>query len=337
MELFHAGTSFGKRMRCHEMKIFCAGNMNGGRTGEVEIFGAGAKERVCSAKWDGYCDDGEHSTHEEPACGLGYEPDGEPMREGTLFEEGARNRLLSYADVDKIRGSFDFWMEDNGLPGRRLFLDSGAYSAMTRGAEINLDEYIRYIHEHHQRFFCYAALDVIGDWKATKINVDKMVDADLIPLPTYHQNSPIEVLHEYCERFDYLALGGMVPAPGKKELQAFLDRSFSVIKQYWPKKIHSFGVTSQWVLERYPFFSADSTSALLGGAMGRILLFENQKLRSRHWHKEQEHCTHAHVVDGLHAEGSQYLARRIHNIRVMLQYESYLTNLWKRRGITWND
>jgi hypothetical protein len=251
---------------------------------------------------------------------------------------GLCNRLLSYADMDKIKGAWDFWLNPD-LPGKKLFLDSGAFSAFTRGAVIDVAEYVDFIKKNEKELFCYAALDVIGDWEGTRANYEKMLELGVDPIPCYHYGSPLDELDRYCkDGVKYLALGGLVPhSRNRPKLQAHLDRCWGVLKKYFPIKVHAFGITSQWALDRYPFYSCDSTAAIMGGGMGRVLIFDNHQLKNSTWEKMGKRCRYPDLVDGLYKDGSQHLNRRIHNVRVMIEFEKYITDLWRMRGITWND
>ena len=258
------------------------------------------------------------------------------LLEGALCS-GLRNRLLSYADIENVAGTFRFWLSREPS-GKRLFLDSGAFSVFTRGAQINLDEYISYIKEHEKNLFCYAGLDVIDDPVGTRKNFEIMKKAGLNPVPTFHVGSSLSELELYCASCSYIALGGMVPLSRQKEtLQGFLDSCFSIVKKNWPIKVHAFGMTAQWLLERYPFYSCDSTTAFVGGGMGRVLSFDKGRLTSSVWQDQGKQGKTAGLVDNLNGDGSKHLARRIHNVRVMVRFEKHITDLWKKRGIEWQE
>lgn len=66
-----------------------------------------------------------------------------------------------------------------------LMLDSGAFSAHNIGAVISLEEYIEYCKGHGSIFEIQVALDVIGDGKTSKRNLDVMLDAGLKPMPVF--------------------------------------------------------------------------------------------------------------------------------------------------------
>ena len=62
-----------------------------------------------------------------------------------------------------------------GAQGFTWMLDSGAFSAKNSGAEINIDEYMGFLHKHGKVFTGgYVALDVLGDPVQTEKNLDIM-------------------------------------------------------------------------------------------------------------------------------------------------------------------
>ncbi|KKK88576.1 hypothetical protein LCGC14_2741760, partial [marine sediment metagenome] len=112
---------------------------------------------------------------------------------------------------------------------------------MTRGATIDLPRYCAYIKEHGEHLLPYAALDVIGDWKGSAKNLEFMQAEGLVPLPTFHFGGPEKELRRLLTVYDYIALGGVVGAT-RKTMQPFLDSCWRIIQDFWPIKIHIFGV-----------------------------------------------------------------------------------------------
>ena len=154
-----------------------------------------------------------------------------------------------------------------------IFMDSGAFSAKTQGVEINIDDYIQYLKRDGKYFISYATLDVIGDAEKTWENTKIMEDAGLNPLPVYHLGTPFKYLHK-CMEYDYFCLGGIAKARSNVRME-FLDEAFDEIcdDDGMPRnKIHGFGVTATAILRRYPFYSVDSTSWLMTGANGGVLI-----------------------------------------------------------------
>ena len=248
--------------------------------------------------------------------------------------KGIKHRLLSFADVKLLPGAFEFWLNATDVFKEAcLFLDSGAFSAFTRDAVIDLDEYIEYIKEHEEKLFCYSSLDVIDNPEGSKKNYKYMKSKGLNPLPVFHLGTDFKDLEEYCEKEEYIALGGMVPYTRRQDfLKRFLDTSWAIIKKYWPIKVHAFGVTSTWALTRYPFYSCDSTAAIVGGGMGRIVKFTGKGIVSRDWKSEGKKGNSGNLID---KDYSRHLTRRISNLRETRKFEKFLTDLWARRGISW--
>lgn len=157
--------------------------------------------------------------------------------------------------------------------GVKLFLDSGAFSAMTQKTEIDIEDYIAFVQKHEKSLHVYSNLDVIGDPQATWANQMIMEKRGLSPIPTFHYGSNIKWLKRLLKRYDYIALGGMVPIM-TKNLIPWLDdlfQNYICNAEGIPQvKIHGFGMTSLKLMFRYPWWSVDSTSWIVTGKLGMI-------------------------------------------------------------------
>jgi len=168
------------------------------------------------------------------------------------------------------------------VKGFKLFLDSGAFSAFTKGAKINLLDYINFIKANKTHIHIYANLDVIGNHEATRANQVKMEEAGLNPLPVFHLGSPMKDFEEYCEKYDYVAIGGMVPYHSKRKiLIPFLNHCFRIAKKH-KTKLHGFGMTDLNLVKAFPFFSVDSTSWKIGGWRPALYTFTSKKTLKRY-------------------------------------------------------
>lgn len=160
-----------------------------------------------------------------------------------------------------------------------IFMDSGAFSAFTRNSQVNLDDYIKFLHENKDKLDVYCCLDVLHNVEATWKNFEKMEKAGLHPLPVYHIGEDIKYLHR-CLEYDYFCLGGMALKSAPELRIPFLDKTFSIIcdKDGMPKsKVHGLGMTSFKLMRRYPFYSVDSTSWVLTAGMGSIFMPNKNK------------------------------------------------------------
>ena len=171
----------------------------------------------------------------------------------------------------------------------RFFLDSGAYSAWSRGSVIDLDEYVAFIRANIEHIDVYPCLDVIPGKlneiasgkerddaaEATWQNFLYMRAEGLDPIPVYHYGE-----HErHLERMlaygcDYIGIGGLVGVSGPLRM-LWLDRLFKRItdaKGMPIVKTHGFGMTSVPLIFRYPWYSVDSTTWIKITMSGAVLL-----------------------------------------------------------------
>lgn len=277
-----------------------------------------------------------------------------------FHEIGMRNRLLTFAERETTgQPSFRFWLGD--VPGKHVFVDCGAYSVFMRGVKIDIDKYCQFAHDNAGKFQTLVMLDEIGNPEQTEKNMAYMHARGLDPLPVYTAAAPTKTLEGLLERYKHIAIGGMrAKEPGIQAWQRrHLDRVFGVIEKHWPVKTHLFGVVAQWVLERYPLYSCDSTGAVVGAGMGRLLRWEEGKLSSLTWREYLDERWDATVADTIgkeeahrklaaaKAEGlvgggrfnadSAHVSRRCFSVREQLKYERYITDLWTSRGVIWDD
>jgi hypothetical protein len=157
----------------------------------------------------------------------------------------------------------------------KLFLDSGAFSAYSNNTSINIEEYISFIKEHQSEIEIHANLDDIGDADKTWKNQRKMERAGLSPIPVYHLDEDPKYLR-WCMEYPYFAVGGLASAKGVS-LSPFLDSVFRKVctkkSDFLPThKVHGFGIATPEILCRYPWFSVDSTSWVMYGRYGIVLI-----------------------------------------------------------------
>lgn len=213
-----------------------------------------------------------------------------------LFEKGY-NKLYSYVnDKSNINRWIENLKKSENLEKNKLFIDSGAYTAWTRGITIDVDDYIQYINERSNYIYLYGQVDSIPGDKVHGATMEEVVESAKKTwdnylymrsrmnnpeglLYTYHIGEPIEFLKqalewvgENKEKINYMALGGLVGKPARVR-QKFLDSCFECIKNSSNDKIkiHLFGVTSMDILSTYSIESADSTSWIMTGANGGIM------------------------------------------------------------------
>ena len=253
-----------------------------------------------------------------------------------IEQAGVQKSLFSYFHLDvkdnRMR-NVDTVLRTIAESQLCIFLDSGGFSAFTQGVEIDLDKYIEFIRRFEDILTVYANLDVIGDAAGTQRNQAYMEKRGLRPLPAFHFGSDLKVLKRMADKYDYLALGGLVPlAMSPRKLMGWLDRCFSVIRDQ--AKVHGFGMTGIPMLKRYPWYSVDSMSWLGGTMRGEIYTFKDGKLLLTKTTKEDS-ATAASMKYTDHGD-KRWFQRVVRNAEEWKKMGDFITRLWAERGISWD-
>lgn len=240
---------------------------------------------------------------------------------GMLSEKKREKRLLvSYLDLKtriiEIENSHD------------VFLDSGAYSAYTKKLKIDVAEYGAFLLKHGKNFTVYANLDVIGDDKASGKNLRILEEMNLRPIPVFHYGSDYNILKQFVSKYRYIALGGMVPiARNRRRLSAHLHRCFAITQK---TKVHGFGINAKDLLESFPFYSVDATTWQVGSRFAHIC---DRHTMSRRITKQnllrKGDISEIKAIMDNSANGL--------NIKRSLDLEKYITDLWKKRGVVFDE
>ena len=186
--------------------------------------------------------------------------------------------------IAELRSYWEFFtFGGHKLPvyGKPFFLDSGAYSAYSKGHPITIEEYTEFVLKFKDQVSYYANLDALPKdeseearthaAKESMSNQKYMEDAGLTPLPVFHMGEPWKYLEMYLEKYDFICLGGMVYM-GK--LDAYLDEvwgRYLVNDDGSAKcKVHGFGLTSLRQMTQFPWETVDSSTWLIHSKLGII-------------------------------------------------------------------
>lgn len=155
--------------------------------------------------------------------------------------------------------------------------DDYSYTETTKYKQYRQD-YIDFLLQHKKKLKVYSNLDVINNPRLTFKNQKIMEEAGLSPIPVFHLGNDIKWLKKYIDRYEYIALGGLVPNP-TSILIPMLDHLFKdhiLDKKGFPKvKVHGFACTSLPLIWRYPWYSVDSATSRKVANYGGILLPEH--------------------------------------------------------------
>jgi hypothetical protein len=138
-------------------------------------------------------------------------------------------------------------------------LDSGAFSAHASSARAtSVTDYIQVAQEmtaSDPRLVEVYSLDVIGSWRQTLANTERLWRAGVEAIPCFHHGEPWDVLRGYARDYPKVALGGVAGLLNNK--LAWAQTCFDVI---WPARVHGFAFAGRRALLALPFESVDASN-----------------------------------------------------------------------------
>lgn len=198
---------------------------------------------------------------------------------GQVWERMTEMQKLHRSKVKYLLESYHYFNSDKMVQlvrngHEKIFLDSGAFSAFTKGVDIDLPGYCKFIQANADIIECASVLDSVGNPLKTFENQHAMEALGANPLPCFHYGEDERYLEHYLANYEYVTLGGMVPI-STPQLLLWLDRlwnKYLVDGAGRPtNKIHGFGLTTIKLMERYPWYSVDSSSWVQISSFGNVI------------------------------------------------------------------
>lgn len=146
--------------------------------------------------------------------------------------------------------------------GLRLIGDSGAFSALTQGAVIDVGAFADWALRWRASLAWVASLDAIGDAEASWRNYRVLRARGLDVVPTVHYGEPPSVLDRYADDgVDFVGLGGMVGMKGEPDrLLRWSLGMFRHARDHHPgMRFHGWGVSHRRLLLNLPWYSVDTS------------------------------------------------------------------------------
>ena len=226
-----------------------------------------------------------------------------------LVSAGAKNSLESFF---MLSGQSDSQTRFNYM------LDSGGFVARTKGKKISVVDYATYINKNGIE----AAVELdTNDCKETIRNrrylLARCKNTEI--LPVYHYSDFIGGVDVRCliKTYKRICVGGVAGEGLGKKAEVLYDYIFSNTKD--KVRVHGLGITAKNILSKYPFYSVDSTS-WLGAARYGNMAHEKRKEIAKFKSKEVH-----------------YLQNTLSEARYWVKYEKYITDLWTKRGVVWDE
>jgi len=195
------------------------------------------------------------------------------------------HRLYSY--INDFKAIEKFCAEKERGP---LLVDSGAFSVAHNNKVVDIDKYIEYINNNPQ-IENFIELDIIpfplvnkqtvidsaeGSWKNFLYMIERLKEPYKL-LPVFHFGEDLKYLKQILEfkykgkHIPFICVGGRHGLSGQK-LEKYFETIFITIQSSSNPnvKVHILGMTVLSTLEKFPFYSADSTSHLQNAIYGGI-------------------------------------------------------------------
>lgn len=173
-----------------------------------------------------------------------------------------------------------------------LFVDSGAFTAYTSGAQITADKYGEWLRQVAPCVTAAATLDVISDPKATRANTERLQDivGDQVHIASaFHVGSPWAELERICATAKYVALGGAVGLLDRRPaMLRWLVRAHRIAADHGTV-LHGFAQTKPPTPEQLPWYSVDSAYWSIAQRHGRTRLWDGQRFVDVRLGRPDEH------------------------------------------------
>lgn len=217
----------------------------------------------------------------EKSCGF-ILPGNAPWKKDGIYEKTIKE------EAPYILESFyyaDEWTE-KAIPLLKGFLlDSGAFTFMSNckdSKKINFDEYltryINFINRNNVKYFFELDVDVVVGYEKVKEyrkRLEKETNKKCIPV--WHKSRGLEEYIKLTKEYDYIAIGGIVTKEISPKEYKYFTKLLNIAKEN-NCKVHGLGFTNLKGLEKYKFYSVDSTSWTTGNRFGSIYKFNGKTM-----------------------------------------------------------
>lgn len=176
-------------------------------------------------------------------------------------------------DTKNIYLLSSYWEHKTGKYGEYVkqdnhILDSGAFTFLTsaKNKTINWEQYVidygNFIKKNNIKNFFELDIDpIVGLNEVEKLRGILEKTAGRKCIPVWHKSRGLEYWKDMCKNYDYIAIGGIVTKEIKNKEYDIFIHLLKIAKEN-NCKVHGLGFTNLKGLEKYKFYSVDSTNWL---------------------------------------------------------------------------
>ncbi len=155
----------------------------------------------------------------------------------------------------------------------RILIDSGAYTAYSKGKTVDIDEYCKWLHSFQFEPDNCFMLDVIGNPRMTMTNFMYMIKKVHRPIPVFQRGATPEDLNFYCEHADKVAIGGLVYTANKRQQCKYVMEMTEL-----SKPVHWLGFADDDFIKFYKPASCDTSTWANSRRYGIMMLCRMGKM-----------------------------------------------------------
>jgi hypothetical protein len=209
----------------------------------------------------------------------------------------------NYFDFNRL-ASFHYMKDEVKLIHKfnRFILDSGAFTFMTsmKGKKLDWDKYVTeygmFVKQHDIKYFFELDIDALVGIKEVERLRDLLETvAGRKCIPVWHRSRGLDYWKKMISDYDYVAIGGIVT----REIKRTEYDIFTVLLRMAKEKnckVHGLGFTNLKGMEKYKFYSVDSTSWLSGNRFGGVYVFNGRTMEKHNKKNGQRVVTNATAI-----------------------------------------
>ena len=148
--------------------------------------------------------------------------------------------------------------------GVKLFVDSGAFGAFKAGTTLDVRAYAEFLKECGPSIDGCFNMDVIGDARASKRNLDLIKSYGINPLPVWQGFAvdDFKGIDAFVDGEDYVAIGGLVKTHNTTRSADFNERRITSFMNAVAgrAKVHLLGYANPPNIKRFKPYSCDAST-----------------------------------------------------------------------------
>lgn len=211
--------------------------------------------------------------------------------------------LETFYYLNQNKGKVATQIKENIHKFDSFLLDSGAFTFMnnSKKSEINFDKYVEnyanFINQYDVKYFFELDIDTVVGYKEVKRLRNKLEHlTNKQCIPVWHRSRGKDDWLDTIKNYNYVAVGGIVTKEIRKKEYYIFNWLLNTAK-FENTKVHGLGFTSLKLLNKYPFYSVDSTNWTYGARFNVMFDFNYPNLKMINLNNQKRKVHHNIIHD----------------------------------------